>query len=149
MSENPGKIRKIQILRIFRILFFSLFFGKIGPKPPGESKTQAKDSFCIDKSSIRANLTDFVFFFRFFFESSKKSGPIMKLFSTFLQRPSPQTPWDPVSGQELIMLVSCDKFSSRLDQMAPHSCPFFVSNFDTFSTAPPKHVWALWDSPAG
>ena len=56
----------------------------------------------------------------------------MKHFSTFPQRPSPQAPWDPPSGQELIMPVSWDKVSSRLDQMAPHSCPFFVSNFDVF-----------------
>ena len=56
----------------------------------------------------------------------------MKHFSTFFQRPSPQAPRDPVSGQELISLVSWDKFSSRLDQMAPHSCPFLVSNFDVF-----------------
>ena len=56
----------------------------------------------------------------------------MKHFSTFSQRPSPQAPRGPVSGQELIMLVSCDKVSSRYDQMAPHSCPFLVSNFDVF-----------------
>ena len=56
----------------------------------------------------------------------------MKHFSTFSQRPSPQAPRDPPSGQELISLVSWDKFSSRLDQMAPHSCPFLVSNFEVF-----------------
>ena len=63
---------------------------------------------------------------------SKKNGPKMKHFSTFSQRPSPQAPQDPVSGQELISLVSWDKFSSRLDQMAPHSCPFLVSIFEVF-----------------
>ena len=47
------------------------------------------------------------------------------------------------------MAVSHDKFSSRYDQMAPHSCPFEISNFDTFSTTPPKHVWDFWDSPGG
>ena len=83
-------------------------------------------------SPIRANLTDFIIFFHFFFKSSKKSGPKMKHFSTFSQRPSPQAPWDPPSGQELISLVLWDKFSSRLDQMAPHSCPFLVSNFEVF-----------------
>ena len=43
------------------------------------------------------------------------------------------------------MAVSWDKFSSKLDKMAPQLCPFEISNFDTFSTTPPKHVWALWD----
>ena len=94
-------------------------------------------------------MTDFIICFHVFFKRSKKRGPTIKHFLTFSQRPSLQAPWDPPSGQELIMLVSWDKVSSRLDQMAPHSCPFFVSNFDTFSTTPPKHVWDFWDSPGG
>ena len=82
-------------------------------------------------------------------KSSKKNGPKMNQFSTVPQRPSPQAPAPRPQKMLQITLVSWDKVSSRLDQMAPHSCPFFVSNFDTFSTTPPKHVWALWDSPGG
>ena len=47
---------------------------------------------------------------------------------------------------------SCDSgggLTALYDQMAPQLCPFEISNFDTFSTTPPKHVWALWDSPGG
>ena len=89
----------------------------------------------INMSPIRANLTDFVVNFHFLKickKSVKKSGPEMNHFLSFSQRPSPQASWDPPSGQELISLVSWDKFSSRLDQMAPHSCPFLVSNFEVF-----------------
>ena len=73
----------------------------------------------------------------------------MTHFPTFSQSPSPQAPWHPSQKMLLIMAMSLDKVSSRLDQMAPHSCPFFVSNFDIFSTTPKKHVWALWESPGG
>ena len=73
----------------------------------------------------------------------------MNQFSTVPQRPSPQAPAPRPQKMLQITLVSWDKVSSRLDQMAPHSCPFFVSKINSFSTTPPKHVWALWDSPAG
>ena len=56
----------------------------------------------------------------------------MKHFSTFSQRPSPQAPAPRPQKMLQITLVSWDKFSSRLDQMAPHSCPFLVSNFEVF-----------------
>ena len=98
-------------------------------------------------SPIRASLTDSIIFFHFFFESSKKSDPKMKHFSTFSQRPCPHAPAPPPQKMLQITLVSCAKVSSRLDQMAPHSCPFFVSKTNSFSTATPKHVWALWESP--
>ena len=72
-----------------------------------------------------------VFFFIFCSQVQKKWYK-NETFCIFSRRPSPQAPQDPVSGQELISLVSWDKFSSRLDQMAPHSCPFLVSNFEVF-----------------
>ena len=62
----------------------------------------------------------------------------MTHFSTFSQRPSPQAPAPRPQKMLQITLVSPAKVSSRLDQMAPHSCPFSVSNFGTFSTTPPK-----------
>ena len=71
------------------------------------------------------------------------------MFSTFSQRPSPQAPRDPVSGQELVLAIPGGGLTALYDQMAPHSCPFFVSNFDPFSTTPPNYVWALGDSPTG
>ena len=83
-----------------------------------------------------------------FFKQTKKVAQ-KNCFHCFSKRPSPQATWHRSQKMLQITLVSPAKVSSRLDQMAPHSCPFFVSNFDTFSTTPPKHVWALWDSPGG
>ena len=88
--------------------------------------------FVLDQYELNPNKFDRFHYFFIFCKSSKKNDPKMKHFSTFSQRPSPQAPRDPPSGQELISLVSWDKFSSRLDQMAPHSCPFEISNFDVF-----------------
>ena len=100
-------------------------------------------------SPIRAKLTDFVFFFIMFFKSSNKNGRKMKHFSTFSQRPSPQAPWDPSPEQDHVLAVPTVVLTALYDQMAPQLCPFEISNFDIFSTTPPKHVWALWDSPGG
>ena len=71
---------------------FPLFFLKKWPKTPGESKTQAQDSFCIKKSSIRANLTDFVHVLHFCFEQIEKlknNGPKIQLFPN---APAPSHP---------------------------------------------------------
>ena len=76
--------------------------------------------------------------FSFPSKTSKKSGPKMNQFSTFSQRPSPQAPAPRPQKMLQITLVSPAKVSSRLDQMAPHSCPFFVSKINSFSTTPPK-----------
>ena len=148
----PRKIRKIWIFRKIRILFFSLFFGKIGQNPPRSLKLDAGNrsgSISAQSEQIWPISSIFFIFFLNFWKKFKKSGPKMKHFSTFSQRPSPQAPWNPSPEQKLAMAVSHDKFSSRLDQMAPHSCPFEISNFDTFSTTPPKHVWDFWESPTG
>ena len=46
-------------------------------------------------------------------------------------------------------LVSLDKVSSRLDQMAPHSCTFFVSKFDVVHKPPFPTSFALLDITMG
>ena len=51
----------------------------------------------------------------------------MKHFSTFSQRPSPKAPAPRPQKMLQITLVSWDKVSSRLDQMAPRLCPFEIS----------------------
>ena len=66
------------------------------------------------------------------FKPVKTNVKQMQHFPTFSQSPSPQAPWHP--SQKMRLEISCNlgPVSSRLDQMAPHSCPFFVSNFDVF-----------------
>ena len=80
--------------------------------------------FVLDRYELNPSKLDQFPYFFVLFSKIQKNDPRMKHFSTFSQRPSPQAPWDPPSGQELVSLVSWDKVSSQLDKMAPQLCPF-------------------------
>ena len=95
--------------------------------------------FVLDQYELNPTKFDrFRDFCLIYFKISKQNGPTITHFPTFSQSPSPQAPWHP--SQKMRLEISCNlgPVSSRLDQMAPHSCPFFVSNFDMFSTTPTK-----------
>ena len=130
---SSKKVEKVRLK--FEFLIFPLIPQNNWPKPPEESKTRCGDSFCINLIPIRANFTDFVICFDFFsnlFKKVKKKCNAMTHFPTFSQAPSRQAPLHPSQKMRLEISCNLDPVSSRLEQMRPHSCPVFVSNFDVF-----------------
>merc|ERR1712091_800617 len=121
LRDFPEKSGKSGFFGNIGLFFFPYVFLKIWPKTPRESKTRCGDSFCIDKSSIRANLTDFVFLFRFFFEITKQNGPKMKVVFNFFPTPQPPSTLGPSLGARA---RSCDSGGGINSSVRPNGASF-------------------------